>query len=66
MVANVLLGDLLLIQVGIDLIRPDIIFSQRVLAKGAHTQREMKGAAGYGATNFAYGSTPLPIWHQGL
>ena len=27
-----------------------------------HAQREMAGATGYDATNFAYGSTPLPSW----
>ena len=41
MILNVLFGDLLVINLGIDLGRPDILISRHVLAQRTHTQREM-------------------------
>jgi len=41
MILNVLVGDLIVINLGIDLGRPDILISRHVLAKRTHTQREM-------------------------
>ena len=41
MILNVLLGDLLVINLGIDLGRPDILIARHFLAQRTHTQREM-------------------------
>ena len=41
MVLNVLFGDLAVITILIDLIRPEVLFKQHVLAPSAHTQQEM-------------------------
>ena len=41
MILNVLVGDLFVINLGIDLGRPDILIARHVLAKRLHTQREL-------------------------
>ena len=41
MILNVLVGDLFVINLGIDLGRPDILIARHLLAKRLHTQREM-------------------------